>query len=103
MGITSRYLEAALIDQFVAGRFAEQFYAYNSVYSDQGKWILGIMVANEAGYSPLAGKTFNNEAEANTWARELNKHIGRSDSDVIDILVSTMGGRSIAIIEARAS
>jgi hypothetical protein len=87
---TSVNLEAALLDQIVAGRFTKP-YCFVAVVADPG-WRLGVAVANERGYTPTA-KTFDNELEAREWAQGLNEHIGLSDDQAIRIVVSTMGGQ----------
>lgn len=92
MDITTSHLEAAIIDQKVAGVFAGTTYAFVAVLGNGG-WQLGVAVANEQGYSPIEGKTFQQRAEAKQWADSLNAHIGRSTDTVIDIICSTMGGR----------
>jgi hypothetical protein len=89
--ITNTHLEAALIDQNVAGAFADKAYAFVAVVERKG-WQLGVAVANERGYHPIAGKTFSDQADAKEWADGLNRHIGRTDDDVASIVISTMGG-----------
>lgn len=90
--ITTRHLEAALIDQSVAGAYPDRPYAFTAVIGDGG-WQLGVAVANERGYNPLPGKTFKDQAEAKEWADGLNEHIGISDETAAHIVISTMGGR----------
>ena len=87
--ITSKYLEAAILDQIVAGTFTKP-YAFVAVAADRG-YILGVAVANERGYNPTA-KTFDTELEAREWAQGLNEHIGWSDDEIARIVISTMGG-----------
>jgi len=87
---TTTNLEAALLDQKVAGLFAGKRYAFVSVLDDGGKWALGIAVLDEAGYDPITGKTFATQAEAREWSEGLNKHIGLGPRDVLDIVASTM-------------
>jgi hypothetical protein len=88
--ITSKYLEAAILDQVVAGTFTKP-YAFVAVVAAPRGWALGVAVANERGYTPTA-KTFDSEAEAREWAQGLNEHIGWSDDEVMRIVISTMGG-----------
>jgi hypothetical protein len=88
--ITSRYLEAAFIDQHVAGQFADKAYAFVAVVNG-GAYQLGVAVANESGYNPIA-KTFATWDEARQWASELNAHIGLSEVDALAIVGSTMRG-----------
>jgi hypothetical protein len=90
--ITSTHLEAAIIDQNVAGTFHDKVYAFIAIV-ENGDWQLGVAVANERGYHPISGKTFKDQAEAKEWADGLNRHIGRDAENVAWIIVSTMGGR----------
>ena len=90
--ITTLNLDAALLDQKVAGQFGRKPYAYVSVVA-VGGWALGVAVANERGYSPIAGKTFKTMDEADAWADGLNEHIGLTREDRIRIVISTMGGK----------
>jgi hypothetical protein len=94
-GITTRYLEAAIIDQKVAGEFAGKAYAFVAVVNKGYK--LGVAVANESGYSPIEGKTFDNYGEAKQWASELNDHIGLSRDAALDIIGSTMFGPRVVV------
>lgn len=96
MDITNTNLEAAIIDQKVAGAFPGKTYAYTAVIDSKG-WALGVAVANEQGYTPVIGKTFDKEREAREWADSLNEHIGLSRFRVMDIVVSTMGGRPAVV------
>lgn len=91
MDITANNLEAAIIDQQVAGRINTP-YAFVTTVNDKG-WILGVAVANEPGYNPIFGKTFTSETEAGEWAKGLNEHIGLTPDDTARIIISTMGGR----------
>ena len=84
-------LEAALIDQRVAGTFRDKAYAFVAVNGDSG-WQLGVAVANERGYNPVTGKTFVGHDEAQEWADSLNRHLGRDEKLVHAIIGSTMGG-----------
>ena len=90
--ITNTHLEAAFIDQNVAGAFHGKDYAFIAV-TGGGAWQLGIAVANEQGYNQISGKTFKSKAEADEWAAGLNKHIGLSDDDRVKIICSSMRGR----------
>jgi hypothetical protein len=91
--ITTRYLDAAIIDQKVAGEFHGKVYAFAPVI--ENGYRLGVAVANESGYSPIAGKTFERYDEACQWANELNEHIGLSKDEALDIVGSTMGGSRV--------
>ena len=92
--ITSTHLDAALIDQIVAGAFPDKPYAFVAVVIKTDEWQLGVAVANESGYNPIA-KTFATWTEAKKWADALNAHIGRDEDSVLAIIASTMGGRSV--------
>jgi hypothetical protein len=91
--ITNRHLEAAIIDQKVAGEFAGKTYAFVAVIDEGYK--LGVAVKNETGYNPISGKTFRTHDEAKQWADGLNEHIGLSKDEALNIVGSTMfgGGR----------
>jgi hypothetical protein len=95
--ITSTHLEAAIIDQNVAGAFYDKRYAFVAVYNEG--WQLGVAIANESGYNPIGGKTFKDRAEANEWADGLNAHIGLTDLAALHIIGSTMGGNRVEIIQ----
>lgn len=95
--ITNTHLEAAIIDQTVAGVFSDKVYAFVPVYED-GAWRLGVAVANERGYNPIGGKTFDREADAREWADGLNTHIGRDEDIAARIVISTMGGRRVELV-----
>lgn len=93
--ITTTHLEAAFIDQNIAGALHGQTYAFVAVYMSGTEWQLGVAVANEHGYNPIAGKTFAHQAEAKQWADGLNEHIGLSEIEALDIITSTMGGSRV--------
>jgi hypothetical protein len=92
--ITQTHLEAALIDQSAAGAFHDKTYCFVSVGAEGGGWQLGVAVANEPGYHPIA-KFFRTHDEAEEWATGLNRHIGRSVGEAFEIIGSTMGGRRV--------
>lgn len=94
--ITTLSLEAAILDQKVAGTFAGKTYAFVGTYYD-GADRLGVAVANEPGFIPVYGKTFENHRVAARWATELNRHIGLDDGRAAAIVISTMGGRRVAV------
>ena len=96
MTITNEHLDAAIIDQKVAGEFQGKVYAFAAIVDANG-YGLGVAVANENGYSPIQGKTFNNYDEAKRWARELNAHIGLSQDEALDIVGSTMRGPRVVV------
>jgi hypothetical protein len=97
--ITNTNLEAAIIDQKVAGTFWEKLYAYVAVIDEKEGWALGVAVANEKGYSPIGGKTFKWKVEAQELADGLNQHIGLTRDQVAQIVISTMGGRPVVIVK----
>jgi hypothetical protein len=90
MDITTTNLEAAIIDQKVAGEFRNKRYAFVAIIEDG--YSLGVAVENEQGYCPLKGKTFETYDEAKHWATGLNEHIGLTASQAMDIVGSTMFG-----------
>jgi hypothetical protein len=93
--ITTRHLEAAIIDQKVAGEFAGKAYAFVAVINDG--YQLGVAVANEPGYNPIQGKRFERYDEAKNWATALNDHIGLSSDEAMDIVGSTMRGPRVMV------
>lgn len=93
--ITHTHLEAAIIDQTVAGAFPGTPYAFVAVIA-KDKWQLAVAVANERGYNPI-NQLFESQAEADEWAEGLNRHIGLSADAKFKIVASTMGGRRVAV------
>ena len=93
MDITNQNLEAAMLDQKVAGLFSGKRYAFVAVAVGRGSgkgYQLGVAVANEHGFSPIGGKSFSRYSEAKEWAEGLNRHIGLSKDDEFDIVISSM-------------
>lgn len=92
--ITSRNMEAAIIDQKVAGEFRGKRYAFAPVLAKGKKigefWMLGVAVENEAGYSPVEGRYFAEREEAREWADGLNQHIGHTPSSAFAIICSSV-------------
>lgn len=86
-------LEAAILDQKVAGTFGDQPYAYVPVYAQGTKWGLGIAIENEQGYSPIGGMEFNSSDEAKKFADGMNMHIGLDPLTATKIVCSTMRGK----------
>jgi hypothetical protein len=86
--ITNQHLEAALIDQSVAGAFNGKLYAFVAVSSNG--YGLGVAVFEEQGYNPVGGKSFTTYGEAKEWADGLNAHMGLSKKAALDIVSSTM-------------
>jgi hypothetical protein len=91
---TSTNLEAALLDQIVAGAFPGKRYAFAEVCEGDA-WKLGVAVANEPGYHPCK-RVFKSQDEAREWADGLNEHIGLDRRAAALIIASTMGGRRVA-------
>jgi len=89
--ITSTHLEAAILDQVVAGAFAGKTYAFTAVCGAEGGYRLGVAVKDEPGYCPIGGKDFADFLEAQRWASGLNEHIGLTDYAATLIVASTMG------------
>lgn len=92
MDFTSTNIEAALLDQLVAGEFRGKTYAFVAL-AEGGGYILGVAVANEQGYNPVGGKVFDDFNTAKVWAKGLNDHIGLSVENAAGIVISTMGGK----------
>jgi hypothetical protein len=86
---TSTNLQAAILDQVVAGQFQGKRYAY-TVVTDKAGYILGVAVANERGYSPIPGIKFKTRDEAKVWVNGMNEHIGVSEDTALRIVGSTM-------------
>jgi len=89
---THHSLEAAILDQKVAGAMGDLPYAYVPVLNDDGKWALGIAVEDEAGYSPVTGMDFRTDQEARNFADGMNKHIGLDPYRTMEIVTSSMRG-----------
>jgi hypothetical protein len=89
---TNTRLDAAILDQVVAGKFHDKDHAYVCVHQDR-EWTVGIAVANERGYTPVGGSpTFASHDEGTRFCRGMNKHIGLTEDAVDAIIISTMGG-----------
>jgi hypothetical protein len=88
--ITNRNLEAAIIDQVVAGQFRGKRYAFMATQRDDGPWTLSVAVENERGYNPIDGKSFTTRKEAREWADGLNDHLGLTSTEITAIVMSTM-------------
>jgi hypothetical protein len=93
--ITNTNLEAAILDQKVAGAMHGKSYAFVAIVNNGYK--LGVAVANEPGYNPIEGKTFDSYGDAKYWANSLNEHIGLSTDEALDIIGSTMGGSRVVV------
>jgi hypothetical protein len=99
--ITQTDLEAAIIDQTAAGFFPGKAYAFVAVPVNAG-WQLAVAVANDRGYCPMKGKTFDKQDTAHQWADGLNEHIGLSTRQALRIVCSTMGGKRYShVVESR--
>lgn len=89
MDITSEHLDAAVIDQAVAGEFSGKRYAFIAARK-QDAHILGVAVADEVGWSPVEGKQFGSRDAAQDWADRLNTHIGLTTNEAVKIITSSM-------------
>jgi hypothetical protein len=91
---TSKSLEAALLDQKVAGMMGDQSYAYVPVVGGSKTWMIGIAVEGQDGYNPIDGGLFefDYDAEATAFANGMNKHIGLTPRRAAEIVTSTMRG-----------
>ena len=91
--ITHTWLDAALLDQVVAGKFHGRSYAFVPVMRDSGKpWGLGIAVENEGGYSPIDHDSFSWDEydKAYDFCQSMNRHINLDPRREIQIIASTM-------------
>jgi hypothetical protein len=89
MDFTTTNLEAAILDQKVAGTFPGKRYAFHYV-ARKGSWRLGVAVKDEPGYHPIDGLQFDSLHIAKRWANGLNEHIGLTRDAALDIVASTM-------------
>lgn len=87
--ITDGNLEAAIMDQKVAGAFAGKRYAFLTYELAKG-FGLGVAVHNEAGFYAIAGKEFPSREAADAWADGLNRHIGLTHTEQQEIILSSM-------------
>lgn len=88
---TNHSLEAAILDQKVAGAFHGKSYAYVSVIRETGQaWGIGIAVEGERGYNPIDGIGFDRHYEAKEFCAGMNLHIGLSEHRMAEIVCSTM-------------
>jgi hypothetical protein len=88
---THNSLDAAILDQKVAGLMGDDAYAYVKVTGEGAKpWAIGIAVEHEAGYSPISGMEFATEAEADAFVDGMNRHIGLDARRAMEIVCSTM-------------
>lgn len=92
--ITSYNLNAALLDQQIAGAFAGKKYAFVAVVSDTSAktFGVGIAVKDEPGYHPIESKIFqwDDYEEATAFCKQMNLHIGLDAVEVARIVTSTM-------------
>lgn len=91
---TQNDLGAALLDQNVAGQFQGKDYAFVPITADKAGFGVGVAIANEPGYHPVVGFNFDSYREAADFADGMNKHIGLPQDHAVQIVCSTMGGRT---------
>ena len=90
--ITSKYLEAAILDQVVMRALSPNPTALSPSLQGKKGWIL-------ASPSPTSAATTQQPRISTLswrlaeWAQGLNEHIGWSDDEVMRIVISTMGGQ----------
>lgn len=93
--ITSINLNAAILDQKIAGLFRNKPYAFVAVLVENlpFPWGIGIAVENERGYNPVDSKLFNwdSHSAAEDFVDAMNRHIGLSRREALDLVVTTMG------------
>lgn len=87
--ITEGNLEAAIVDQKVAGAFAGKRYAFLTYELAKG-FALGVAVQGEAGFYAIAGKSFETREAADVWSDGLNRHIGLTHTEQQEIILSSM-------------
>lgn len=100
MDPTNHNLNAAILDQVVAGSFPPgTAYAFVAILRDDlpRQWGLGIAVANESGYNPVSAEatefSWDYYKDADEFAKGMNRHIGIDWKQEAEIIASTMGGR----------
>ena len=94
---THTSLEAAFLDQKVAGQFHGMDYVYVPSLMDNGMWCVGIAVANEDGHYPIRGSSefeFDRFDLCVIFCHGMNRHIRVPLDHVAEIIASTMGGRT---------
>ena len=90
---TQKSLEAAILDQVVAGTFDGKPYAFVAVIGGSTKqWTIGVAVENESGYSPVSGDYFEFDSyeKASDFCDGMNKHIGLDKYRATQIICSSM-------------
>lgn len=92
MDITQKRLDAAILDQKVAGAFTGKTYAFTPVITKDNRFGLGIAVENESGYSPVTARqfTWDERISASEFCDSMNKHIGLDALHAAQIVASTM-------------
>jgi hypothetical protein len=86
---TTNSLDAAILDQKVAGMFHGQAYAYVAVLK-KSMFGVGIAIDGEHGYYSVDGLEFKTYGEANDFCLGMNRHIGLTFTRQIEITVSSM-------------
>jgi len=87
---TQQSLEAAILDQKVAGMMGDQPYAYVAVYTEGTKFGLGIAAEDQQGYSPISGIEFESHDLAHEFADGMNRHIGLDGTRAAQIICASM-------------
>jgi hypothetical protein len=98
---TQQSIEAAILDQKVAGTMGDDPYAYVAVLNHRpGKmWAIGIAVEDQAGYVPIEADimfTFDRREEVDAFVGGMNKHIGLTPDRAARIVISSMRGKVVA-------
>ena len=94
---TTMWLDAALLDQVVAGKFHGRPYAFVPIYRSpdvfsRNIWGIGIAVEGEHGHYPVAHPSFTWAArdEAAAFCEGMNRHVGLSPLREVEIVASSM-------------
>jgi hypothetical protein len=90
---THNWLEAAILDQAIAGLFGNKAYAFVAVLRSGPKpWGVGVAVVEERGYHPIDTEIFSfaKREEAEDFCDGMNRHIGLSRLGTVRIIASSM-------------
>jgi hypothetical protein len=88
---TNGSLEAALLDQYIAGIFFQKPYAYVPVLHGD-EFAIGIAVEGEPGYNLLDAKQFRwvSYDVAYNFCMGMNQHIGLTEDQAVRLIADTM-------------